>query len=140
MYLLDTDSLSHLHMGNPRIAQHVREIEDPDLATSIITKIEILRARYDFLLKASDGERLLTAQHWLARSEELLRRIVVVQIDQVAATEFDRLRRIRKLGKIGRADMLIASISIANKATLVTRNLRHFRQIPGLLLANWVDS
>jgi phosphopantetheine adenylyltransferase len=32
-----------------------------------------------------------------------------------------------------------ASITLANRATLVTRNLRHFKQIPGLKLENWVD-
>jgi tRNA(fMet)-specific endonuclease VapC len=41
--------------------------------------------------------------------------------------------------KIGRADLLVASIALANRATLVTRNLRHFREVPGLSLENWVD-
>jgi predicted nucleic acid-binding protein len=27
----------------------------------------------------------------------------------------------------------------ASRATLVTRNLRHFRPIPGLKLENWAD-
>lgn len=40
---------------------------------------------------------------------------------------------------IGRADLLIASIALTQRATLVTRNLRHFRHIPGLSFANWVD-
>jgi tRNA(fMet)-specific endonuclease VapC len=35
--------------------------------------------------------------------------------------------------------MLIASIALGQRATLVTRNLRHFRQIPGLTLENWAD-
>ena len=34
---------------------------------------------------------------------------------------------------------LIASITLARRATLVTRNLRHFRQIPELKTVNWVD-
>ena len=41
--------------------------------------------------------------------------------------------------KIGRADLLIASIVLANRATLVTRNVRHFRQIHGITVINWVD-
>lgn len=52
---------------------------------------------------------------------------------------FDILRAQTKLGKIGRADLLIASIALAHRATLVTRNLRHFRQIPGLNTDNWAD-
>jgi predicted nucleic acid-binding protein len=45
----------------------------------------------------------------------------------------------RKLKKIGRSDLLIASITLANDAILVTRNLRHFRQVPHLQAENWVD-
>ena len=38
-----------------------------------------------------------------------------------------------------RADLLIASIVLANRAVLVTRNIRHFRQIRGVIVENWVD-
>jgi tRNA(fMet)-specific endonuclease VapC len=60
-------------------------------------------------------------------------------IDVLAAAEFDRLRPNKKLKKIGRADLLIACIALANRATLVTRNLKHFRLVPGLRVENWVD-
>jgi predicted nucleic acid-binding protein len=35
--------------------------------------------------------------------------------------------------------LLIASIALANNAILVTRNVRHFRQVHGVSLVNWVD-
>ena len=35
--------------------------------------------------------------------------------------------------------LLIASITTANNATRVTHNLKHFRQVPGLKVVNWVD-
>ena len=69
----------------------------------------------------------------MGRSEDNL-------VDDAAADEFDRLRQNKKLKKIGRPDLLIACIALANNATLVTRNLRHFRQVPGLQLENWADS
>ena len=53
--------------------------------------------------------------------------------------EFDRLRQNKKLKKIGRADLLIADLTVANGATLVTRNLNDFRQVPGLPVENWID-
>ena len=64
---------------------------------------------------------------------------MVIPFDARSAAEFDRLRQIKNLKRIGRADLLIASIALAQRATLVTRNLRHFRQIPGLNLENWAD-
>ena len=41
--------------------------------------------------------------------------------------------------KIGRADLLIACIALAHGETLVTRNVRHFKQVPGLTIENWAD-
>jgi tRNA(fMet)-specific endonuclease VapC len=49
------------------------------------------------------------------------------------------LRQDRKLKKIGRRDLLIACIALAHRAKVVTRNLKHFRQVPGLLVENWAD-
>ena len=139
MHFLDSDTFSHLHAGHPHVVANLRAVDDPDVGTTIVTKIEILRARIAFVLKAATGEQLLRAQHWLQVSEEQLSNILIVSIDAAAAVEFDRLRRMRKLRRIGRADLLIASISLANDATLVTRNLRHFQPIPNLRVVNWVD-
>jgi len=63
----------------------------------------------------------------------------VLPVEATASAEFDRLRANKKLKKIGRADLLIAAITLAHRATVVTRNLRHFRQVPGLQVENWVD-
>jgi tRNA(fMet)-specific endonuclease VapC len=63
----------------------------------------------------------------------------IVPFDASASAEFDRLRSDKKLKKIGRADLLIACIALAHQATLVTRNLKHFEQVPGLRLENWAD-
>jgi tRNA(fMet)-specific endonuclease VapC len=134
--LLDTDTLSHVHAGHPRVTARLSKLVDSDVGTTIITKIELLRGRMDRVMKANGGPDLLRAQYLLARTEELLEQIVVIPMDDVAIAQFDRLR---KKGKIGRADLLIASIALAHRATLVTRNVRHFKQFPGLKIENWVD-
>ncbi len=139
MHLLDTDTLTHLYAGHPRVINRLAELPDSSVGTTIITKIEILRGRFDFVLKAATGTELLRAQRLLTRSEERLTQILVVPVDEVTITQFDRLRFIKKLRKIGRADLLIASICLAHRATLVTRNTRHFRQVSGLTIINWVD-
>ncbi|MDX2042306.1 MAG: type II toxin-antitoxin system VapC family toxin [Acidobacteriota bacterium] len=139
MHLLDTETLTHLHAGHPRVVARLQALADPNVGTTIITRIEMLRGRMDHVFKAATSDDLLRAQFLLARTEELLEQILIVPFDSAAAAQFDQLRTIRSLRKIGRGDILITAIALANRATLVTRNLRHFKQFPGLKLENWVD-
>jgi tRNA(fMet)-specific endonuclease VapC len=125
--------------GHPRVLERLRQLDDPDVGTTIITKIELLRGRFEFVLKAANGTELLKAQQLLICTDELLAQTLVVPLEEEAVAVFDRLRAVRRLRQIGRADLLIASIALAHRATLVTRNVRHFRQVPGLTVVNWVD-
>lgn len=106
---------------------------------SLPQNAKVLRGRIDYLLKAETWVNLLKTQELLFRTEKLLQKLLIIPISQSASNEFERLRAVSKLRKIGRADLLIASISLANRATLVTRNTRHFKQIPGVRAVNWVD-
>ncbi len=138
MILLDTDTLSLLMHGHERLVQRVARQTEP-MAITLVTRIEILQGRFASLLKAADGERLLLAQHWLEQNEASLSRVTCVPFDQSAATAFDRLRDKTSLRKIGRADLLIASIALSRQAILVTRNRKHFERIPELRVENWAD-
>jgi tRNA(fMet)-specific endonuclease VapC len=139
MYLLDTDILTLAHAGHSRIAEQIQQHGETNVATTVITAIEILRGRQDFLFKASDGRQLLRAQELLSSSEDLLRAIHLVIVDDDAAAEFDKLRQNKKLRKIGHGDLLIASIALGQKAILVTRNVRDFGIVPGLQFENSAD-
>lgn len=70
MYLLDTDTLTHLHARHPRVIINLCAVDDPIVRTTIVTKAEILRGRIDFLLKAATPEDLLRAAvvHALGRT------------------------------------------------------------------------
>lgn len=140
MILLDTDILSLYHAGHERVTARI-EMVDPAVAlgTTVITFAEILRARFEFLLKAADGEQLQRAQQRLDSSQSLLDDMHIAVVNAASAAEFDELRKHKRLKKIGHADLLIASIALATDATLVTRNLKHFRQVPNLKVENWVD-
>lgn len=131
MILPDTDIVTLLALGHDRVT--ARSVTAGDVvATSVVTRIEILRGRFDFLLKSKDGDDLHRAQQWLDRSERDLSKLIIVPIDAQVVGEFDRIRTQPKLKKIGRADLLIASIALAHGATLVTRNVKHFRVVPVL--------
>jgi tRNA(fMet)-specific endonuclease VapC len=112
---------------------------DDEVGTTIITRIEMLRGRFDRLLKAATGEELVRAQQLLSKTEHALGRVMTMPFDDNAAPLFDQLRLAKRTRQIGRADLLIASIALANRAILVTRNLRDFRRIPNLQVVNWLD-
>jgi tRNA(fMet)-specific endonuclease VapC len=139
MKILDTDILTLFFRGHHRIIER-HEQETDEVAITIISHIQALQGRFAMLLKASDGAGLLRAQHWLDQTLRNLTAIpMVVPIDERAAATFDRLRQNKKLKKIGRGDLLIAAITLANRATLVSRKLSDFRQVPGLRVENWAD-
>lgn len=140
MILLDTDTLSLFHAGHARVVQQMIAARVSDIiATTVITKVEILRGRFDFLLKASTGDEWQTAYRWLQASESLLQSLLVIGVDANSAAEFDQLRQRKELRKLGRADLLIASIALACNSVLVTRNQRDFQRIPRLRLENWAS-
>ena len=138
MHVLDTDTLTHLIRGHPRVVERATPVA-ADIFVTMVTRIEQLRGRFDAVFKAENGENLLRAHLRLIETENDLSRIPMLPIDAAVAAEFDRLRTNKKLMKIGRGDLLIAAITLANRATLVTRNLKDFRLVPGLPVENWVD-
>lgn len=138
MIVLDTDTFSLLAEGHPRVARRFIAATD-EMVISVVTHIEALGGRFASVLKADDGAHILRAQAWLRKTEADLARFTTLSFNDAAANQFDRLRENKKLRKIGRADQLIAAIALANRATLVTRNLKDFRQVPGLQVENWAD-
>jgi tRNA(fMet)-specific endonuclease VapC len=139
MFLLDTDTWTHLQRGAPRVVQAIRSVPDRNIGVTIVTFIEVLRGRFDAVLKAASASELMRAQVNLTGDLDALNGTEVVVIDERVSVVFDSLRVTKGLRRIGRGDLLIASIALAHRAVLVTRNLRHFRQVPNLKLANWVD-
>lgn len=107
--------LTHLFGGHPGVLE-AYEKETEEIATTVISRIEILQGRFAMLLKAADGQELRRAQRWLDQTVEQLAEIPkLLSIDEASAGEFDRLRANKKLKKIGRADLLIAAITLANR-------------------------
>jgi predicted nucleic acid-binding protein len=139
MILLDTDTVTHFSYGNANVRRKIEEAGDEQLAIAIITRNEILRGRADSLEKAANEEELRKAAERFHQAEEMLSEFLVVGFDEEAIKHFGRLRKQKSLKKMGRADMLIACIALANDALLVTRNTRDYQGVTGLRIENWVD-
>ena len=58
------------------------------------------------------------------------RKITVLEFDEAAAAEFERLQLLDL--RIGTMDLKIAAIALAHSATVLTRNLKQFRRVPDL--------
>jgi len=39
MHLLDTDTLTHLYAGNPKVAEQLRTVDDPNVGITLITGV-----------------------------------------------------------------------------------------------------
>lgn len=138
MILLDTDIISLLLAEHPAITARFRTATD-EVAITFVSRIEILEGRFAFVMKAADGAQVLRAQEWLAKSESALSRFRVIPFDDDAAADFDRLLGTKGLRRIGRGDLLNASIALSREAVLVTRNLKDYRKFKGLRMENWAD-
>ena len=138
MIVLDTDTLTLLLAEHPRVVDRYRR-ETDEVAIAIITRIEVLLGRFATLMKAADGAQLQRGQQRFDRAERDLKAFRSVPISDAGAAEFDRLRRNKKVRKIGRGDLLIAAIVMRYSVRLASRNQRDFRQVPGLQVENWAD-
>jgi tRNA(fMet)-specific endonuclease VapC len=138
MILLDTDTYTLHQHGHPKVVERCL-LANKAPGITVVTQIEVLTGRYDALVKAEDGARLLRAQHVLGLTFQHMGQFPITSFNSGAAAEFDRLRQSKGLKKIGRRDLLIASIALGNRARLVSRNLKDFRKVPGLQVENWAD-
>ena len=103
------------------------------VAITLVTRIEVLQGRFAPILKAADGGQLLRAQRWLQQNEQYMPGLEIVPFDAAAAAEFDKLRQNKKLKKIGRADLPIASIALAHGAPISRQNRPANRLSPSTL-------
>ncbi len=66
--------------------------------------------------------------------------IAVAEFKQACTDSYSHLRlALRKKGKpTGEMDLLITSVAVAHQAFLVTHNTKHFIEIEGLDLEDWL--
>jgi tRNA(fMet)-specific endonuclease VapC len=139
MVVLDTDHLSVLERGDqPRgVALRARLAPLPaaEVVTTIINYEEQMRGWLAYLARTRSVAHQLDAYRRLLQHLDNYRRIPVLPFDEAAAVTFQQLRRARL--RIGTMDLKIAAIVVPRNATLLSRNLADFRQVPGLQVEDW---
>ena len=138
MVILDTDMLSLLEQANSSalaLQMRLDQIDDAEIVTSVITCEEQMRGWLAKSARANTIEKILAVYERMQTHLQTFRDLTVLSFDIEAARQFGMLRQARI--RIGTMDLKIAAICLANDATLLTRNFKDFRQVPGLKYEDW---
>jgi predicted nucleic acid-binding protein len=133
MYLLDTDTLSNIIKRKPSefLKKKMAKIPKALQHTSSITLGEIYYGAY----RTNKLDKIITSFE-----ENVLPNVNILAFDGDTSKIFGQLKAILEKKGIGcsEPDLRIASIAKQHKLTLITGNTRHFKNIPGLKIENWI--
>jgi tRNA(fMet)-specific endonuclease VapC len=133
MIVLDTDHVSLLEWGgyaSDKIHRRLESLGWDRPPTTIVTYEEQMRGWMDRVKKATTVSDQVAMYAKLSRHIKFFSTLELLDFSDIAAVEFQRLRGMKV--RIGTMDLKIAAIAMANDATLWTRNLVHFTEVPGL--------
>lgn len=141
MVILDTDHMSLIeHPGSPvsqRLATRLERLPKSEVATTIISYEEQMRGWLSIIASARSVHQQIEAYRRLRRQLENYCRVRVMDFDEPAAVQFQNLLAARI--RIGTMDLKIAAIALSSNATLLSRNMRDFRKVPGLRVEDWTE-
>jgi tRNA(fMet)-specific endonuclease VapC len=140
IYVLDTDVLSivELHDSPEYTRLHARVLElapEDSLVTTIVTYEEQTRGWLAYAAKSRRTPHQVKAYLRLRQHLRIYTGIEVLDFDDSAGQEFDRLCGMKL--RIGTTDLKIAAIVTSRNALLISRNLGDFKRIPGLRVEDW---
>jgi tRNA(fMet)-specific endonuclease VapC len=141
MIVLDTDHLSILqrrdspHAGSLR--QRIASVKDEEVVTTVVTYEEQVRSWLSQIGRHSDVQQQIPFYDRLVRFADFFADWELLPFNQGAADNFKEFRRRRV--RISSTDLKIASIVLVYNATLLSRNLDDFANVPGLKIENWLS-
>jgi tRNA(fMet)-specific endonuclease VapC len=131
-YLLDTNVVSEVikKRPEPNVLARLRQVAPGSLFTSVVCVTEL---RYG--ARRRPGADLL----WERIAREVLSRVRVLPFgEREALRAGDLLADLEAAGRpIGIEDVLIGATALTGSLTVATRNVRHFRRLPGLAVESW---
>jgi tRNA(fMet)-specific endonuclease VapC len=137
-YVLDTDHLSLYQRAHPQVCKRILQIRQQTttvITTTVITVEEQCAGRLAQIRKSNTSELLLPAYGRLKATVQLFSELKILAYDLQADEYF---RNFRQMGiRIGTQDLRIASIVLAHNGVLLTRNVRDFERVPGLVIQDW---
>jgi len=131
MLVLDSNTISYYFRGDPQVVPRLQALRPADIGVPAIVEYEL---RYG-LMRLPE----VAAAPRLAALAQMLRPMVLLPFDSECAAQAARIRvDLEAAGTpIGPHDTLIAATAMRHRATLVTRNVREFSRVRGLLWVDW---
>jgi tRNA(fMet)-specific endonuclease VapC len=128
--LIDTDVCIAIMNRDERVRPHLEQHAPSALRMSAITLAEL---RFG-------AARSTQPKRAVANLNAILSKVGVVPFDDAATARCGELRAmLEKRGSpIGPLDTLIAAHALSLRWTLATHNVREFRRVPGLTVADWL--
>jgi len=134
MYLFDTDTLSNILKKNPSslLIKKLMALPGELQFTAAINISEIYFGAY----RSTNRKQILQAYE-----EKVFPNLNILPFDTNSGKIYGKLKaQLEKKGHPkSEPDLRIAAITIQHKMILVTGNIKHFINIPGLNVENWID-
>jgi tRNA(fMet)-specific endonuclease VapC len=138
-YLFDTDHVSILQrrsgLDYAALAARVAIHPAADLVFSIVSFHEQVLGAHSFITQARTAAQTIRGYELLADVLQGFSGVLVLPFDLAAISRYDDLRRQRV--RIATMDLRIAATALSRGLTLLTRNVRDFGKVPGLVTEDW---
>jgi tRNA(fMet)-specific endonuclease VapC len=132
-YLLDTNTCIFIINHKPEsVRQKMQSIPIGHIAVSSVTVSEL-----DYGIAKSAAQKRNQAA-----LEKFLMPLEVLAYDEAAARHYGAMRakHEKKGTPIGSMDMMIAAHALSLRLTVITNNLREFKRVQGLKVADWTKA
>jgi tRNA(fMet)-specific endonuclease VapC len=129
MVCADSDFIVDLDRGRPAAIAKLDELEQrgEPVYTTAINVAELYHGAHS----SRNIDRAV------GRIEKILNRFSILNFDYDSAKLWGELAGRLKSNSIGELDLFIASMALANKQALVTKNKKHFERVPNLQIEEW---
>ena len=138
-FLLDTDHISILQKQSGQeytaLMARVAQVPRADLTFCIVSFHEQVLGCHSYLARAKTPTAVVRGYQMFDRVLSAFAAAPVLAFDNHASAIFDGLIGSRL--RIATMDLRIASIALCHGLTLLTRNSRDFRRVPGLVIEDW---
>lgn len=128
-YLLDTNTVIYLFKGHGQVSKRLLAVSAADVALPTLVLYELETG----VAKSANPSK--HARHLKALLDVVS--LVPFGESEARAAAMVRARLESRGTPIGPMDTLIAGVALANRAVLVTRNVREFGRIEGLAIEDW---